>query len=735
MDGITLAGVPLDIAITQGGGTLNVSNSSGGDIVLNANVQAQGDLVIGNSAGAITQTGGQIVANGTTRLGASGGITLAGANDFNLVTVPNSQSLTLVDSNNLVLGDIAATNRLDIRATGSLTATRDLTMPGGPITLQAGGPITVGNLNTSGTVGGAVSIQSGDRIQVNSINAQGTATGGGITATATTTFQALGSFLDRNGVAASLSTVGGNQGGPITLTYNTSVFTIGDASLNGTQSAITSGNVALTLGNVVVGSRTFEVGLPGQVAFIAPGAAPPPTPTPTPPTPPTPPPSGDDNEVILDEETVLVDPGNAPLSDVLLASTGQLLQEGEFRTIEADIATEFSRYLGDNFPSPRPVSLAEAQNTLRNIQAQTGEVPALVYVRFNRQSSQISGLGALEMLLVPPNGDPIRVQVLSANPQAVMQTQELLRRQLTNPSLTDNTAYLAPAQQLYNWIVAPIRNELEAAGITNLSFIMDGGLRTLPLAALHDGEQFLIESYSIGLVPSLGLIDPTYVDLNRQNATMIVGGASQFLSQPPLLAARAEIETIGAFWPSNTLTETDFTVSALQQTRQQAQIVHLATHAEFLRGAPEQSYIQFFDGRLSLANMAELRWFDPPVDLVTLSACQTAMGNLDAELGFAGFALQAGARSALASLWRVNDEATAGLMTSFYQQLDQQTTKSEALRQAQLAFLRGETTIENGQIRWPGGTLSLPPSLVFAGSQDLSHPFYWAAFTMVGSPW
>jgi CHAT domain-containing protein len=765
-DSIALTGVPLDVPITHGGGTLILSNSTGGDIVLNANVQTPGNLVIGSSAGNIVQTGGQVVARGTTSLEADGGITLAGANDFNGVTVPRSQSLTLVDINDLVLGDLFFTQGLDIRAVGNLTATRnliqgaassspplslsssrltpglpvgvtltsgatlttrDITVSGGPITLQANGPLTSGNLNTSGSVGGAVSLQSGDRIQVNTINAQGSSVGGRITATAATTFQVLGSFLDRNGIAASLSTVGGTQGGPMTLTYNTSLFTIGDASLNGTQAAITSGNVALKPGDFVFGSRVFGSGLPGQVSFIAPGSPPPP--------PPPSPPSDAVPEVILDdrEERLAVDDrtGDGDEIPVRLTSTGGAVEDNEFQDIEADIASEFSGYFSGTFQPPRPVSLTDAQNTLRDIQALTGEVPALVYVRFNRQAR---GDG-LELLLVSPHGDPLRVQVLSANPQAVIRAQELLRRQLTNPNLTNNRDYLVPAQQLYDWIIAPIRSELEAAGITNLSFIMDGGLRTLPLAALHDGERFLIESYSVGLVPSLGLIDPTYVDLNRQTSTMTIGGASQFLNQSPLLAARTEIEAIRSFWPSNTLAEANFTVAALQQTRQQAQIVHLATHAEFLRGAPDQSYIQFSDGRLSLDNMAQLRWFDPTVDLVTLSACQTAMGNAQAELGFAGFALQAGARSALASLWRVSDEATAGLMTTFYQQLDQQATKSEALRQAQLAFIRGEATIENGQIRWPGGTLPLPPALVFSGTQDLSHPFYWAAFTIVGSPW
>lgn len=777
-DALSLVGVPLDIPV-ESGGNLFVTDSflgrsAGLNITLNADLTVSGNLTMLPIGGPITQTGGRIVAGGTTRLQTDGMITLLGDNDFNVVTMTGGQSLELVDINDLVLGEMFFTEGIAITAAGNLTATRnliqgatppplfptlsilssslstdsglitvaptgvmltsgealttaDITVPGGPITLVAGGPLTTGNLDTSGATGGAVSLMSGDRIQVNTINAQGESTGGSITATSASTFQALGSFVDQNGVAASLSTVGGSQGGPITLTYTTSLFTIGDATINGTQGAITSGDITLVPGDFVFGSRVFGSGLPGQVAFIAPGETPPP------------PPRDDVNEVRVDDTEVILadddDVGNRAEQPVLLTNTGRPLQESEFSDIEADIASEFSSYFGGTFRAPRPVSLAAAQNTLREIQAQTGEVPALVYVRFNRQAARVAGLGALELLVVPPDGDPIRVQVLSANPQAVMQAQELLRRQLTNPNLTDNTAYLAPAQQLYDWIIAPIRNDLEAAGITNLSFVMDAGLRTLPLAALHDGEQFLIENYSVGLVPSLGLIDPTYVNLNRQSATMTLGGASQFLNQPPLLAARTELDAIQAFWPSSTLAENNFTVAALQQTRQQAQIVHLATHAQFSRGAPDQSYIQFFDERLYLDNMAALRWFDPTVDLVTLSACQTAMGNLQAELGFAGFALQAGARSALASLWRVSDEATAGLMTTFYQQLDQQTTKSEALRQAQLAFVRGEAIIENGQIRWPGGTLPLPPNLVVSGSQELNHPFYWAAFTVVGSPW
>jgi CHAT domain-containing protein len=195
------------------------------------------------------------------------------------------------------------------------------------------------------------------------------------------------------------------------------------------------------------------------------------------------------------------------------------------------------------------------------------------------------------------------------------------------------------------------------------------------------------------------------------------------------------MSTLQTLWPSTKVAETRFTVSNLQRDRRQAQIIHMATHAQFLRGAPNNSYLQFFDSRLRLNEVPELGWFDPQVELVTLSACQTAMGNTDAELGFAGFALMAGAKSALASLWKVSDEATAGLMITFYQALNDEAIKAGALRDAQLAMVQGQIYTENGQLIWPGGSLALPPDLVIDGRQDLRHPFYWAAFTMVGSPW
>ncbi|MDJ0517833.1 MAG: CHAT domain-containing protein, partial [Trichodesmium sp. MO_231.B1] len=138
-----------------------------------------------------------------------------------------------------------------------------------------------------------------------------------------------------------------------------------------------------------------------------------------------------------------------------------------------------------------------------------------------------------------------------------------------------------------------------------------------------------------------------------------------------------------------------------------------------------------------LDQIRELGWSQPAVDLLVLSACKTAFGDKNAELGFAGLAVAAGVKSALASIWYVSDEGTLGLMTEFYTHLNNAEIKAEALRQAQLTMLRGEVVIAEGELRGSAarGAVVLPSALGNVENQDLSHPYYWAGFTMVGSPW
>jgi CHAT domain-containing protein len=120
---------------------------------------------------------------------------------------------------------------------------------------------------------------------------------------------------------------------------------------------------------------------------------------------------------------------------------------------------------------------------------------------------------------------------------------------------------------------------------------------------------------------------------------------------------------------------------------------------------------------------------------VVLSACRTALGDEEAELGFSGFAVQAGSKSALASLWYVSDEGTLGLMSEFYQRLKTAPIKSEALRQVQIAMIKGEVRLSGGKLITSQRKIDLPPILQQLGDRELQHPYFWAAFTMIGNPW
>jgi CHAT domain-containing protein len=285
-------------------------------------------------------------------------------------------------------------------------------------------------------------------------------------------------------------------------------------------------------------------------------------------------------------------------------------------------------------------------------------------------------------------------------------------------------------------MIAPLEADLQAQGINTLVFSMDTGLRAIPLAALHDGNQFLVEKYSLGLIPSLNLTDTRYQSL--KDARVLAMGASEFTEENPLPAVPVELSTITSkLWPGKSFLNEAFTLDNLKSQRASEPfgIIHLATHGEFQPGKPNNSFIQLWNSKLRLDQLRQLGWNNPPVELLVLSACRTALGDEQAELGFAGFAVQAGVKSAVASLWSVSDEGTLGLMTEFYQQLRQAPIKAQALRSAQLAMLKGDVRLEGEQLRSPGQNVSLPPQLMNQPDKTLHHPYYWAAFTLIGSPW
>jgi len=251
--------------------------------------------------------------------------------------------------------------------------------------------------------------------------------------------------------------------------------------------------------------------------------------------------------------------------------------------------------------------------------------------------------------------------------------------------------------------------------------------RQLPLAALYDGKQFLIEKYSLGSIPSVSLTNTNYQSL--RDSQVLAMGASMFphTRKPELPGVPVELSTIAGtrtatqnqtafpLWQGRSFLNEEFTLENLIKQRKKGafQIVHLATHASFPQGinGRKEAEIDLWNRSLSLDDFRLAKWYDGrQVELLVLSACETAIGDHTAEMGFAGLAVGSGVKSALASLWNVKDVGTLRLMTEFYGDLRSAPIKAEALRQAQLTMLR------------------LPNS-------DLSHPHFWAGFTIVGSPW
>jgi CHAT domain-containing protein len=340
----------------------------------------------------------------------------------------------------------------------------------------------------------------------------------------------------------------------------------------------------------------------------------------------------------------------------------------------------------------------------------------------------------IELIVVTAKDAPIRKRLQGVTRKQVLNVAQEFLSQVTN--VRNPRGYRTPAQELYKWLVAPLEADLQTREIQNLVFLMDAGLRSVPIAALHDGKGFLIERYSVGLMPSLSLSNTLYKDI--RNSQVLAMGAAKFPDQKPLPAVPIEVSTIaGQLWQGKSFLDNTFTLENLKQARQQNPfgIIHLATHGEFRSGPPSNSYIQLWDTKLLLDQLRLLGWNNPPVELLALSACRTALGNQQAELGFAGLAVLAGAKSALASLWSVNDQGTLALMTDFYQQLDQAPIKAEALRRTQVAMLKGQVRLEGSKLRISDKEIPLPPELVQARNQTLEHPYYWSGFTMIGNPW
>jgi CHAT domain-containing protein len=391
--------------------------------------------------------------------------------------------------------------------------------------------------------------------------------------------------------------------------------------------------------------------------------------------------------------------------------------------VESQWEQQYEEYFEEDFTSST-LTPEQIAKKLRELGRQTGKKPAVLWV--------MSQPKQLNLLLITPEGAPVSQQIRAADRKTLSKVSQDFVEKLSNLS----NGYLASARLLHRWLISPIEPYLEAEQIDTLIMCLGGGLRTLPFAALYDGERFLTEKYSLTRIPGFYLTPVSRGNLS--DAKVLAMGATEFKEQASLPSVAVELSAITPEpWQGETILNEGFTVENLeaQRDREPFQIIHLATHADFVPGKPRDSYIQFSDRKLTLDQLDGLGWKEPPVELLVLSACQTAVGDRTAEMGFAGLALQSGVRSALASLWYVSDAGTLALMSEFYQQLKNTPLKAEALRQTQIAMLKGKVYLQEGELVNSRGDISLPPVLAESKETILSHPFYWASFTLIGSPW
>ncbi|MBD2127269.1 CHAT domain-containing protein [Microcoleus sp. ZQ-A2] len=746
--------------IISSGGAIAIT-SSNGNIDTTAGLLSSGSQVGDGGAITLSANNGSITTDVLSSLGnnAGGAIALNAAGNITTNAIVSSGGNGDGGTININSGGAININNDSSIVGVSGVSSGSLNGNGGDILLNAASNITVGSrpIFSSSALGNAGKITlisaSGD-IQVAGIQAEGGTggTGGDVDITTVGFFRATGSFPNLDGTNASIATGGVTGGGSIIIRHGgqgITPFIVGDASTNGTAGAITTGNAfpiqTISPNQEFLNTHTQEriqiISVPGQTVA-----------------PPPPPLLGSNRP---DSSTIPQDILANLVGDLVGAKTtinpdavgsssryGWTLPEGSLNTdyinlqnllsqgnlneavtqIDEVFEEEFENYLGENLPH-ETVTVEGIRTVLKTIKSETKTQPAIVYALSTPQQ--------LELVLVMPDGSPIRKVVPEANAAALQKTLTEFRKAVTN--VTDSRGYLASAQQLYQWMIAPLESELESLGIDTLIFCMDAGLRLVPMAALHDGKQFLVEKYSLGSIPSVSLTNSRYKGV--KDAQVLGMGASEFQQLAPLPAVPTELNVITQqLWTGKSFLNEEFTEKNLLAQRQPFGIIHLATHADFQPGKADNAYIQLWDSQLKVNQLRQMGWHQPPqVELLVLSACRTALGDVDAELGFAGLAVQAGVKSALASLWYVSDEGTLAIMSGFYQHLRQSdvTIKAEALRRAQLAMLQKQVRVENGQLQGLDelGSISLPPELAGQSSHDFSHPYYWAAFTMIGSPW
>ncbi|MGB3514889.1 MAG: CHAT domain-containing protein [Elainellaceae cyanobacterium] len=424
-------------------------------------------------------------------------------------------------------------------------------------------------------------------------------------------------------------------------------------------------------------------------------------------------------------------------------TTAQQERVAELRQLQQDSRTVFQSFINS----------AEIQAIVAQLRTTTGaanvELAELNALQDNlRQLEQTTVTlyplvleDRLELVLVTPNAPPIR--------RTVAVGREDLNRAIVEfrSALQSRGDVETPAQQLYDWLLRPLEADLAQADTEVILYSPDGQLRYIPLAALHDGDQWVAQQWQVNNIIAASLTDldnrPFEAGLSILAAAFTEGQydipiSTRTLSFGGLQFAGREVENLAQLIPdTDQRLNQDFDQSIVLEMND-FNIIHLATHATFNPGPEEDSFILFGDG--SRASLEDIRsWNFPDVELMVLSACETAVGDIPlgngAEvLGLGYLMQQAGAEAAIASLWQVSDGGTQVLMDAFYAALNNGYSKAEALQRAQIALITSDETVLEGDRG--NATIEIIDTRTgqpLERSTDLAHPYYWAPFILIGN--
>jgi CHAT domain-containing protein/uncharacterized protein HemY len=435
----------------------------------------------------------------------------------------------------------------------------------------------------------------------------------------------------------------------------------------------------------------------------------------------------------------------AELADLRKLQTHTPTQQQRIQEIEK-IQAQTNQQMSEFLKSPAVVALSQQIQQTAPQQNLTLSAYKELQTRLNRLGKRIALFytlvldDRLELVLLPPGKPPIRRSVAIKRTELEKMIQDF-RRDLQDP----NSQVKQTAQKLDSQWIKPIESELQQADVQSIIYAPDGQMRYIPLAALYDGKKWLTERYQINYLTALALTklepesthDPRVLAGAFTQGNYSVQAAGQTFNFQGLRFAKTEVEGLGAAIPNTTkLFDKAFNRDAILSQIKNYSIVHMATHAVFVKGAPENSFILMGDGnQINLKEIEE--WKLPDVTLVVLSACQTALGgDLGNGLEILGFGYQlqrTGVRASIASLWEVSDGGTQTLMDALYARLKSgKMTKAEALHEAQISLITGKNQSSGktkSSVKFePGNSGQNAPI-----SRNLSHPYYWSPFILIGN--